>query len=141
MTGSAKQSRTARAVFPWSWIASSRSLSSGAHSRDPVAPRNDDKIRSTSTYPVELFRPDRRILQVVIVVGLAQHPVRRSLRHELRDEGQRLRMVQGHGDGGHRLLEGFVEHLGARNLRGHGVELVARQRERIDLAVLQLVED
>jgi hypothetical protein len=24
------------------WIASSRSLSSGAHSRDPLAPRNDD---------------------------------------------------------------------------------------------------
>jgi hypothetical protein len=24
-----------------SWIASSRSLSSGAHSRDPLAPRND----------------------------------------------------------------------------------------------------
>jgi len=27
------------------WIASSRSLSSGAHSRDPLAPRNDDRIR------------------------------------------------------------------------------------------------
>ena len=27
------------------WIASSRSLSSGAHSRDPLAPRNDGKIR------------------------------------------------------------------------------------------------
>jgi len=26
------------------WIASSRSLSSGAHSRDPVAPRNDGEI-------------------------------------------------------------------------------------------------
>jgi hypothetical protein len=25
-----------------SWIASSRSLSSGAHSRDPLAPRNDE---------------------------------------------------------------------------------------------------
>jgi hypothetical protein len=24
------------------WIASSRNLSSGAHSRDPLAPRNDD---------------------------------------------------------------------------------------------------
>jgi hypothetical protein len=27
------------------WIASSRSLSSGAHSRDPLAPRNDDEIQ------------------------------------------------------------------------------------------------
>src|SRR5205085_10258464 len=27
------------------WIASSRSLSSGAHSRDPLAPRNDDAAR------------------------------------------------------------------------------------------------
>jgi hypothetical protein len=27
------------------WIASSRSLSSGAHSRDPLAPRNDGGIR------------------------------------------------------------------------------------------------
>jgi hypothetical protein len=25
------------------WIASSRSLSSGAHSRDPLAPRNDEE--------------------------------------------------------------------------------------------------
>src|SRR5450759_319899 len=28
------------------WIASSRSLSSGAHSRDPLAPRNDDEVES-----------------------------------------------------------------------------------------------
>jgi 4-carboxymuconolactone decarboxylase len=42
MTGSAKQSRnpTSETV----WIASSRSLSSGAHSRDPLAPRNDGGI-------------------------------------------------------------------------------------------------
>jgi hypothetical protein len=38
MTGSAKQSRAANK----DWIASSRSLSSGAHSRDPLAPRNDE---------------------------------------------------------------------------------------------------
>src|SRR5260370_40945350 len=36
MTGSAKQS-----IIATNWIASSRSLSSGAHSRDPLAPRND----------------------------------------------------------------------------------------------------
>jgi hypothetical protein len=34
----AKQSIVAK---QGSWIASSRSLSSGAHSRDPLAPRND----------------------------------------------------------------------------------------------------
>jgi hypothetical protein len=37
MTGSAKQSRAKKQ----NRIASSRSLSSGAHARDPVAPRND----------------------------------------------------------------------------------------------------
>jgi len=30
------------------WIASSRSLSSGAHSRDPLAPRNDGKYDHSS---------------------------------------------------------------------------------------------
>jgi hypothetical protein len=29
------------------WIASSRSLSSGAHSRDPLAPRNDEAVAAT----------------------------------------------------------------------------------------------
>src|SRR5437667_3694491 len=32
------------------WIASSRSLSSGAHSRDLLAPRNDDQSDSTLTH-------------------------------------------------------------------------------------------
>jgi hypothetical protein len=36
----AKQSMPPQAM---EWIASSRSLSSGAHSRDPLAPRNDDE--------------------------------------------------------------------------------------------------
>jgi hypothetical protein len=31
------------------WIASSRSLSSGAHSRDPVAPGNDEYARARSS--------------------------------------------------------------------------------------------
>jgi len=39
IASAAKQSRAAKKV----WIASSRSLSSGAHSRDPLAPRNDDR--------------------------------------------------------------------------------------------------
>jgi hypothetical protein len=29
--------------IPQRWIASSRSLSSGAHSRDPLAPRDDEQ--------------------------------------------------------------------------------------------------
>ena len=37
--GAAKQSNSPSAEI---WIASSRSPSSGAHSRDPLAPRNDD---------------------------------------------------------------------------------------------------
>jgi hypothetical protein len=37
-------SEAKQSIFPLvaPWIASSRSLSSGAHSRDPLAPRNDD---------------------------------------------------------------------------------------------------
>jgi hypothetical protein len=47
MTGSAKQSSLP--TKKETWIASSWSLSSGAHSRDPLAPRNDvDKTRSHS---------------------------------------------------------------------------------------------
>jgi hypothetical protein len=42
MTGSAKQSIGLR-IETEEWIASSRSLSSGALSRDPLAPRNDDE--------------------------------------------------------------------------------------------------
>ena len=46
----AKQSRAKKE----DWIASSRSLSSGAHSRDPLAPRNDGKRsvrrRNTEAY-------------------------------------------------------------------------------------------
>jgi hypothetical protein len=38
----AKRSNPSRAGKK-EWIASSRSLSSGAHSRDPLAPRNDDR--------------------------------------------------------------------------------------------------
>ena len=41
----AKQSIAEQAA----WIASSRSLSSGAHSRDPLAPRNDDKTQMLSS--------------------------------------------------------------------------------------------
>src|ERR1700694_6012533 len=39
IASAAKQSIAAKKV----WIASSRSLSSGAHSRDPLAPRNDGR--------------------------------------------------------------------------------------------------
>jgi hypothetical protein len=48
-------SQTAKA---WSWIASSRSLSSGAHSRDPLAPCNDEKYGSILliAFPVSLKR-------------------------------------------------------------------------------------
>jgi hypothetical protein len=35
-------------LFVAAWIASSRSLSSGAHSRDPLAPRNDRVCKYTS---------------------------------------------------------------------------------------------
>jgi hypothetical protein len=43
----AKQSIAPQAEM---WIASSRSLSSGAHSRDPLAPRNDRE----RVYPVSI---------------------------------------------------------------------------------------
>jgi hypothetical protein len=38
-------SEAKQSVYPLAarWIASSRSLSSGAYSRDPLAPRNDEK--------------------------------------------------------------------------------------------------
>jgi hypothetical protein len=40
------------------WIASSRSLSSGAHSRDPLAPRNDEKMAcGIQTNSVQRERP------------------------------------------------------------------------------------
>jgi hypothetical protein len=42
MINSAKQSISPEAIHLTKWIASSRSLSSGAHSRDPLAPRNDE---------------------------------------------------------------------------------------------------
>src|ERR1700675_481224 len=56
---------------PWcpikkEWIASSRSLSSGAHSRDPLAPRNDEKLKhhafvlqqpALSLQPAAIFDP------------------------------------------------------------------------------------
>ena len=34
------------------WIASSRSLSSGAHSRDPLTPRNNDQILRPNAFRV-----------------------------------------------------------------------------------------
>src|SRR5258708_39115440 len=54
------------------WIASPRSLSSGAHSRDPLAPRNDNDNKenpmSTSANPVTLpladFSPHHFLLTV-----------------------------------------------------------------------------
>jgi hypothetical protein len=49
-------------------------------------------------------------------------------------------MVERHHNRGDGLLEGFTQHLCARYLLGHGVELVAGEREGIDLAVLQEIE-
>jgi hypothetical protein len=42
------------------WIASSRSLSSGAHSRDPLAPRNDG-LKTRHTHSLVIARLDRAI--------------------------------------------------------------------------------
>ena len=50
-------------------------------------------------------------------------------------------MIGRHRDRRHGLLEGFVQHARARDLRCHGVELVARQRERVDLAAFEQAED
>src|SRR5207248_7634789 len=57
----AKQSR----VLARFWIASSRSLSSGAHSRDPLAPRNDGGGGSVSELPI----PTPRL--TVITLGVS----------------------------------------------------------------------
>ena len=45
---------------------------------------------------------------------------------------QRLAVAERHGDGRHRFLERLVQHLGARDLLRHLVELIARQREGVD---------
>ena len=42
---------------------------------------------------------------------------------------------------GHGFLKRLVQHPGARNLLCHGVELIARERERVDLTVFQKIED
>ncbi|CAL79444.1 putative multidrug efflux transporter (AcrB family); putative acriflavin resistance protein [Bradyrhizobium sp. ORS 278] len=90
---------------------------------------------------VLLLRSQRRLLQSVGVVSLAQQPVRGRVGHEAADEGQRLVMPERDSHRRHRLLEGLVEHPRARDLPGHRVELVARQGEGIDLASLQQAED
>jgi len=85
------------------WIASSRSLSSGAHSRDPLAPRNDGKHASTfsrheMSEVLEANRPPIRRgrrecrMRVAPVAACAvkkhrrqQLQVHRNSRHSLRD--------------------------------------------------------
>ena len=50
LRGAQRRSNPSRGVKK-EWIASSRSLSSGAHSRDPLAPRNDVDIVARTTSP------------------------------------------------------------------------------------------
>ncbi|KTT92389.1 hypothetical protein NS44R_14580 [Mammaliicoccus sciuri] len=84
---------------------------------------------------------DRRTLQPVIVIGLAQRAIGDRVGHELRGERRGQRMVERHRDRGDGLLEGLVQHARTRDLAGHRVELIARQREGIDPAALQEIED
>src|SRR6202035_918914 len=60
------------------WIASSRSLSSGAHSRDPLAPRNDELIH----LPV-LPRP-------IGIAKISPENLARRVARQRRDEIDRL---------------------------------------------------
>src|SRR2546421_2833272 len=56
------------------WIASSRSLSSGAHSRDPLAPRNDAAGDAhLITCDVEAALLPKIILLVEVIADLHQH--------------------------------------------------------------------
>ncbi|MEH2532277.1 hypothetical protein V1277_001341 [Bradyrhizobium sp. AZCC 1588] len=47
------------------WIASSRSLSSGAHSRDPVAPRNEDSHLGSKTQ-MPGTKPGHHVVFVIV---------------------------------------------------------------------------
>ena len=71
-----------------------------------IPPRHGEELLRDASRPS--FRPDRRILEAVVVVGLPQHAVHRRLGHELGHEGQGLRMIQRHRHRGGGLLEGFV---------------------------------
>src|SRR5665213_4568894 len=51
-----------------------------------------------------LLGPDRRVLQAVIVIGLAQHAIGCSVRHEFGGERQRQRVIERYSHRGHGLL-------------------------------------
>src|SRR6266702_5385599 len=110
------------------YLCSLHTCHAGMHRTEPAATR--------------LFglRPDRRGLQTIVVVGLAQRAVRDRLRHERRYESRRQRMIPRHRDRRDRLLEGFIQHARARNLLRHLLELLARQCERIDPSALEQTE-
>src|SRR6185295_18569911 len=94
------------------WMNSSRTAAASAGKKA--------RIRiSLAMEAAPLFRPDRRVLQAVVVIGLAQGAVRRGFRHEPGNERQRLGMTERDGDGRHRFLEGLVQHLRARDLLRH----------------------
>src|SRR4051794_2916997 len=92
-----------------------------------AAASGDAKARISISFVMEapppLLRPYRRVLQAVIVIGLAQRAVRRRFRHEFGDERESLAVAERDGDGGDRLLERLVEHFCTRNLLRHLVEL------------------
>jgi hypothetical protein len=67
IAGEAKQSIAQQAER---WIASSRSLSSGAHSGDPLAPRNDGKEKAGIAPGLFYFRRHARHR-----VGAARRPM------------------------------------------------------------------
>jgi len=65
IASAAKQSRAAKK----GWIASSRSLSSGARSRDPLAPRNDERSARRHHVSIDPAARDRRFPDAIAVVA------------------------------------------------------------------------
>src|SRR5260370_315990 len=90
MTGSAKQSGGCSTKR--SWIASSRSLSSGAHSRNPLVPRNDEKRVFTARSSVTARR-----VGVADRFHLGTRPMSRQCeQREAKDDAEFLRRHREH---------------------------------------------
>src|SRR6267154_6647955 len=114
------------------WIASSRSLSSGAHSRDPLAPRNDGK-NTTLLYwlhfeadPEE--QPSRRMRRGILAPPLDPEDDRQGETQSLiGDQRRRLRHRIGAPDHGKR---GFIESRIARSLDDGGRQDMAHPVKR-----------
>src|SRR5262245_12224 len=105
-----------------SWIASSRSLSSGARSRDPLAPRNDEDYtgyRTPTLFPVaRLERPEEEIDHLVERCGRLVGGLRDHLRVEEADHAgagaERRQRQVGRFElaGGHALGDDLADHAG-----------------------------